>query len=163
MKELPVGIEKMFMSADGYLDLQMYDEAREELQRLPVEYRKHCMYLWMMNRLSSETGDWETAARVSRSLCEMHPDRVDTWVSYAYAVRRHENILSAHTILLQAIERFDEDAIIPYNLACYECQLGNNEKAKKYLKRAISLDNSYRTLALEDEDLETLKEEITHL
>ncbi|GJQ57426.1 MAG: hypothetical protein SCALA701_02270 [Candidatus Scalindua sp.] len=85
---------------------------------------------------------------------------MDSWVAYAYAVRRHEKISNARTILLQAIERFSEEAIIPYNLACYECQLGNIEKAKIYLKRALSLDMNFRVIALEDEDLRTLREEI---
>ena len=157
--ELPIPVKKMIIASDGYLDLKMYAEAREELLLVPRKYRKHSMYLWMMNRLS-DTGDWETAVTASHSLWEAHPDLVATWVAYAYAVRRHENIVTARNILLQAIEQFHEEAIIPYNLACYECTLGNSEKAKRYLKHAFSLDTSFRAIALEDEDLITLRDEI---
>ncbi|MDR4505668.1 MAG: hypothetical protein MRK01_12925 [Candidatus Scalindua sp.] len=160
VEEFPVQIEKMLMAADGYLDLKMYAEARKELQQVPKGYRNNSVYLWLMNRLSVDTEDWEMAVTISRTLWETQPDLVDTWVAYAYAVRRHEKITDARRILLQAIERFSEDAIIPYNLACYECQLGNIEKAKIYLKRAISLDTNFRTIAIKDEDLITLREEI---
>ncbi|KAA3601012.1 MAG: hypothetical protein D8M57_14430 [Candidatus Scalindua sp. AMX11] len=160
IEEYSIKIEKMLMAADGYLDLNMYAEARKELVQVPNVYHNHHLYLWLMNRLSVETEDWEMAVTISRTLCEKRPDIVDSWVAYAYAVRRHEKISNARTILLQAIERFSEEAIIPYNLACYECQLGNIEKAKIYLKRALSLDMNFRVIALEDEDLRTLREEI---
>ncbi len=161
VEEFPVQIEKMLLAADGYLDLKMYAEARKELQQVPKAYRKQCLYLWLMNRLSVDTEDWEMAVKISHTLWELQPDQVDTWVAYAYALRRHEkSITTARTILLQAIERFSEEAIIPYNLACYECQLGNIEKAKTFLKRALSLDMNFRLIALEDEDLITLREEI---
>ncbi|MCP5006806.1 MAG: hypothetical protein GY941_23105 [Planctomycetes bacterium] len=159
--ELPVTTEKMFLAVDGYLDLKMYAEAENELFLIPKSYRKHRLYLWLMNRLSVNTEDWETATTVSRSLWETQPDIVDTWVAYAYAVRRYENIKVARSILLRAIERFSEDAIIPYNLACYECQLGNNDRARLYLKRALSLDTSFRAMAIEDEDLVALRDEIS--
>jgi tetratricopeptide (TPR) repeat protein len=160
IEEYPVQIEKMLMAADGYMDLNMYAEARKELLQIPTVYRNHKLYLWLMNRLSVETEDWEMAVTISRTLCEKQPDLVDSWVAYAYAVRRHEKISNARTILLQAIERFSEEAIIPYNLACYECQLGNIENAKIYLKRALSLDMGFRVIALKDEDLISLREEI---
>lgn len=158
---IPVPIEKMLITADGYLDLKMYAEARNELQQVPKIHHSNSLYLWLMNRLSVDTEDWEMAVTISRTLWEAQPDVVDTWVAYAYAVRRHEKITNARTILLQAVERFSDDAIIPYNLACYECQLGNIEKARIYLKRALSLDTTFRRIALEDEDLITLREEIT--
>jgi hypothetical protein len=47
-------------------------------------------------------------------------------------------------------------AIFHYNLACYECQLGDLEGAKARLKRAFELEQGFRTLALDDEDLRPL-------
>jgi len=45
-------------------------------------------------------------------------------------------------------------AIFHFNLACYECQLGNLEKSKESLHRTFKLEPRYRVSALEDEDLE---------
>lgn len=47
-------------------------------------------------------------------------------------------------------------AVIHYNLACYECQLGELEVAKARLRHAFKLDAHLRTLALDDEDLKPL-------
>ena len=46
--------------------------------------------------------------------------------------------------------------MIPFNLACYDCQLGNLESAKLYLEQAIKLKPGMRTMALDDPDLEPL-------
>jgi hypothetical protein len=52
--------------------------------------------------------------------------------------------------------KFPKEAAIPYNLACYYCQLGEIEKTKHYLKKAFEIDLSWRKAALEDEDLRSL-------
>ena len=52
-------------------------------------------------------------------------------------------------------KRFIE-AAIPYNLACYYCQLEEIETAKRYLKKAFEIDLNWRRAALEDEDLKPL-------
>jgi hypothetical protein len=56
-------------------------------------------------------------------------------------------------ILLEAVERLPSAAIQHYNLACYECLLGDLEVAKGRLTYAIKLEPRYREKALDDEDL----------
>ena len=46
--------------------------------------------------------------------------------------------------------------IFLFNLACYESQLGDIERAKKHLGHAIELRGELRRAALEDEDLRPL-------
>jgi catabolite regulation protein CreA len=50
-------------------------------------------------------------------------------------------------------------AINSYNLACYECQLGNLKDAMQWLEKAIDLagKKDVRVMALDDPDLEPLK------
>ena len=61
---------------------------------------------------------------------------------------------AARLILPEAVERIPAAAIFHYNLACYECQLGEVEVAKARLQHAFKLEPKYRLRALEDEDLE---------
>jgi hypothetical protein len=44
--------------------------------------------------------------------------------------------------------------IIHYNLACYECQVGDLKTAARHLARAIQLSATFELLALEDEELQ---------
>src|SRR4051812_13447381 len=77
-------------------------------------------------------------------------------ISWAYATRRADSIEAARLILLQAAERLPNIAIFHYNLACYECQLGDIETAKERLRRAFEIDPDFRCIAVEDSDLEPL-------
>jgi Tfp pilus assembly protein PilF len=49
-------------------------------------------------------------------------------------------------------------AIFHYNLACYECQLGDIDGAKERLRRTFEIDADFREIALEDADLKPLWE-----
>jgi len=51
-------------------------------------------------------------------------------------------------------------AILHYNLACYECLLGDVEVAKARLRHAFKLEPSFKLKALEDEDLEGVWESL---
>ncbi len=56
-----------------------------------------------------------------------------------------------------------EDATLLYNLACYEALSGRREAALTDLRRAIELDSSFRTLARDDADLDSLRAEVSEL
>ena len=81
-------------------------------------------------------------------------------VAWAYATRRADSIEAAELILLAAVERRRDVAVFHYNLASYECQLGDLEAAKERLQTALRLDSNYRSVALEDEDLRPLWESL---
>ena len=78
--------------------------------------------------------------------------------SWAYATRRADCIEAARRILISAAEQQEGEALFHFNLACYECQLGNLAGAKERLSRAFALNLRYRSLALDDSDLEPLWE-----
>ena len=70
--------------------------------------------------------------------------------------RRAYSIDVAMEILVDAEAKFPTEPAIPYNLACYYCQLGEIENAKRYLRQAFEIDPNWRKAALEDEDLKPL-------
>jgi hypothetical protein len=47
-------------------------------------------------------------------------------------------------------------ALIPYNLACYQCVEGDLMGAKAFLRQAFKMDDKLKQLALEDPDLEPI-------
>jgi len=72
------------------------------------------------------------------------------------ATRRANDLNAARDILVASLSKFPRDAIIYYNLACYDCQLGQIASAKQYLKQAFRIDPNWISQALEDEDLKPL-------
>ena len=74
------------------------------------------------------------------------------------ATRRANDLNAARDILVASLSKFPREAIIYYNLACYDCQLGQIDSAKQYLKQAFRIDPNWRLQALEDEDLKPLRD-----
>jgi tetratricopeptide (TPR) repeat protein len=103
---------------------------------------------------------WELMAVVAGKLVEWNPDQTGHFVDLAYATRRAESIQAAHTILERAAGLHPNDGTIKFNLACYETQMGNLDRAKAHLKRATKLDAKFRLMALDDPDLEPLWESL---
>jgi len=94
---------------------------------------------------------------MEKSATKLPDGRIVQWtISLAYATRRADSIEAAKEILLNAEPKFPKEAIIKYNLACYCCQLGENEKGKNYLKKAFEIDSTWRLQALDNEDLRPL-------
>jgi|SRR5581483_9275576 len=69
---------------------------------------------------------------------------------------------AAADVLLAALARGD-DPLLLYNLACYESLAGRADDAVAHLRRAVSLDASYRALARDDPDLEPVRDRLTSL
>jgi len=146
--------------SDGYMDLRMWDRARAELESIPEAYRDTLEYQRLTMRFALEQQNWPEAMTLGERLCRREPGSAGHWIQLAYAARRARGIEAARSILLRALQQFPEEPIIPFNLACYECQLGHREAAINYLSRAEKLEPLCRAMALEDDDLEPLWPEL---
>ena len=69
---------------------------------------------------------------------------------------RYLDLQTAEKTLLEAQERFPEEATIPFNLACYACQLGRLDEAREKLAKAVGMEPAFKKTALEDEDLKAI-------
>jgi predicted Zn-dependent protease len=87
-------------------------------------------------------------------------------VHRSFALHELRRTREAYDQLLAAAGRFPKEMIIPYNLACYTCQLGDLAAARRWLERALALGGNPRQKllrlesALEDTDLQPLWEEL---
>mgnify|MGYP000023238789 FL=1 len=149
--------------ASGYFDLEMYQEADRELRALPDEEP------WLKKKkvfqvaIRQDLKDWANMRTLSRELRYLYPDEEDWWISDAFATRRSESIEVAREILLDGLAVHYDSAIIRYNLACYACQLGHPGECMDFLKEAVRRDEKYKQMAMEDEDLETVREALKQM
>ena len=76
----------------------------------------------------------------------------------SYALHELKRTAEARDNLLRVVEKFPLSATMRYNLACYECQLGRLEQAKKWLEEAFRLGDAkkMKLAALDDVDLRAL-------
>jgi predicted Zn-dependent protease len=152
------GMERHLNAAIGYLELGMLAESAGELENLPPEDRASSAVLCVRMEIYRSAKKWSLMEVVARELWKRHPDDSAYWINLAWVVRRHESIKAAQIILLEALEKFPNDAMTNYNMGCYACLLGAMEEAKKFVGDAIKLDSKYKLMALDDPDLESLWE-----
>src|SRR6185295_16575357 len=111
----------------------MYEDASAELERIDPLNRATPKVLRVRVAIYHGLKNWKALQVVAAKLIHLDPTNVQWTVSLAYATRRAISIESARNVLLTALTRFPDEAIIPFNLACYFCQLGELETAKEYL------------------------------
>lgn len=148
--------QRHLQAAAGYIELRMYLDANDELERVTAELRHLPQVLVFRLEIYRALEKWELMQTVARRLANGEPENVQWWISWAYATRRADSIDAARLILVNAMELHSAAAVIHYNLACYLCQLGDLEESKATLQRAFELDERFRSKALQDEDLEPL-------
>ena len=154
-----------FLSAAvGWWELGNVTEAKAELDRIAPLLRDHPDVLEVRWLIHAQDKNWEEGFTVAEKLVEVAPERSSGWLHRAYALRRvrRGGLQAASDVLLPAFERFPEEPIIPYNLACYACQLGRLEQARQWLQRAVKVAGKERIkfMALNDDDLALLWVEI---
>ena len=146
-------------AAEGWLALGALDDAAAELRRLTSAGQGHPEVLELRWNLAIRRGQWEAALDLARLVVLASPERPTGWIHQSYALHELKRTDEAWTLLRPMADRFPTDSTIPYNLACYACQLGDLAGAREWIARAIKLGGKreIKAMALEDVDLVPLR------
>ena len=155
-------------AAVGWLELGNAIEALHELDDMRASSMKHPDVLEARWLALARLLRWEAAAKIGRALIAAAPDRSAGWLHHSYALRRAPNggLQAAFNALAPVAGQFPNEAIIPYNLACYTCQMQREtSETMNWLKQAMAAGNRKEILAMamKDPDLEPLRAEIAQL
>jgi predicted Zn-dependent protease len=149
-------------AAEGWLGLGNVSEAEQELTRLTTTVHSHPEVLRVRYHLYAKTKKWSRAAETAEVICGIVPGSPFGWIHLAFALHELRRTREAYNVLIPVVDRFAEEYVIRYNLACYSCQLGELEEARAWLKKAIALagKDTIKEMAGTDPDLQTLRTEI---
>jgi hypothetical protein len=151
--------------AMGYLELGMLVEAEAELEAIQVGDRLTPPVLLARMELHMVRKNWEPLIALAKAVAFADPAQERAWIGWAYALRCLERVGEARAVLLEADRHHGKTCgLLHYNLACYECLLGNLEQAKLRLDWARELGEAdFKKLALEDSDLAPLWDHLARL
>ncbi len=149
--------EKRLTYAAGYLQLDLYKEAREELAALPPEAALTPAALTLKIEISMALAEWDEVIELAPRLIHHDPSTERPWVAWAYALRELQRHTEAQEILLTGRRLIRHPStLVDYNLACYACLLGELEEARSLLEDVFARDQSWREIARNDPDLAPL-------
>lgn len=158
MKPLAWPDAHYLQAAEGWLELGNHLEAFQELECITPQLRAHPDVLKMRWDIYAKAKHWFAAMNVATGLVNMLPGDVSGWIHRSFALHELKRTAEARDLLLPAVTKFPKNATIPYNLACYETQLGNLVEGRAWLEKAFTLDTTkeLKLNFLSDPDLEPL-------
>ena len=162
MSDLSFADIRHLEAAQGWLGLRNWREALAELANIPAELQSHPDVLQVRWAVHAAAKEWESAAEVAQAFRQAKPDSPFGFVHLAYALHEMKRTQEAQDVLLPVLDKFRDEFIIRYNLACYACQLGDGEGAWRWLEKSMSLTDpeEIKRMALNDPDLEPLRSRI---
>jgi predicted Zn-dependent protease len=151
-------------AAEGWFELGSEAEAMHELDNISPAEKNHPLVLDLRFQILAKKKEWDACRDIAEKITKELPDFAGGWLHLAYATRRATggSEQAAFDVLEPAAEKFTDEPTIPYNLACYVCQLGKLAEAREWLKRAFAIGDmkQIKLMALHDADLKPLWEEI---
>ncbi len=155
-------------AVEGWFELGNLHEAMVEWERLSPHARRHPVALELRWRLHAQRGEWDRALEVAEEMVTRAPELRHSWLHRSYAMRRAPGggLEKAWAALRPAADRFPDEELIAYNLACYATQLGRLDEGWEWFLRAMQITGDgrrIRRMALVDEDLQPLWERIRGL
>ncbi len=148
-------------AAQGWLELGDTQSADLELEKLSKSARTHPEVLDTRWFIRAKTEDWADCIEIGKKLTKLAPESAQSWIHHAYALHELKKTREAFAVLSSVADRFPDEPIIPYNLACYSCQLGDPVGARDWLAQVYKLGNAqeWQQKAMEDPDLKPLWDE----
>ena len=147
-------------AAEGWLELGNHLEANEELENITPQVRGHPDVLEIRWQIYAKESKWDAYRDIAATITKLDANRASGWLHLVYATRRAMNggLQPAQEIPCSATEKFPNIPTVFYNLACYDCQLGNLKEAKRWLGKAIYFAGKMDigTMVLDDPDLQQL-------
>jgi tetratricopeptide (TPR) repeat protein len=147
-------------SAEGYIELEMYDDAEVELEQVGSSCSELDVVLALWLCVYAGRQQWESMQSLAEEMAERDPTNIQFALCWATATRKMQSIEAAKQILLQALQMHPDNPALHYNLSCYESSLRHFNQARRHLARAIQLDPRFKQIAQIDRDLMPLWQEI---
>ena|SRR5882724_10638609 len=146
------------LAAQGWLELGNLPEAAHELEQINTAWQEHPEVLEIRWQIHARSKSWDECVRVAAAMIRANPTSAVGWIHRSYALHELQRTAEARDGLLSVVKLFPDELTILYNLACYECTLGNLPKAREWLEKIFSTTqgDEWRATALEDLDLKPL-------
>ncbi len=147
------------------MDLGDYTAAFDELDDIDTPLRAHPDVMKLRWEIYNKADKHGSAFVVAEGLTRLLPNDPQPFIWRAHSVRHKEggSLHRAMEMLLEVANNFPEEPTFPFNLACYNSQLGNMDSAKAWLHISFEVAERngtglrWKSLAMDEPDLAPLR------
>jgi thioredoxin-like negative regulator of GroEL len=152
-------------AAEGWLELGNHLEADAELDNITASLRAHPDVLEMRWKVYAKAKKWEMCLTIAETLADVVPRRPTSWLLLAATLKSMNELEDAYETLVEVVDELPDNAAIPFQLACYACDLGDLEEALRWVEETFKRDDSKQMKldALKQPELEPLWKNIGDL
>jgi tetratricopeptide (TPR) repeat protein len=135
----PDSITRHLQATQGWLELGDWQSAFDELEQLEPEDRGRLPVLVLRWNIYSAAGLWDYAVEIARAIRDGAPDESTGYWMLSYALHELKRTREAYENHAAVQDKFPQESIILYNLACYLAQLGRLVEARSTCTRQSAL------------------------
>jgi predicted Zn-dependent protease len=151
------------VAAQGYVELDLHDEARRELLPLPPDQQNRVDVIEIRVLCHMHEQQWTEALKLSQKLCRLQPDEPGGFIHAAFCLHELGRTEEALDLLSRGPSSLRTKPVYYYNLGCYLARLGQEEKALQLLKQSFEMDGDLRRDARRDPDLHNLRQQLENI
>jgi tetratricopeptide (TPR) repeat protein len=153
-----MSLERSLLAAQGYIELDMPDEALRELDSIPQPDQSREEVLQMRLFVFMRSRHWDDAIAICSRIRRESPDCTTGYIHGAFCLHEMGRTLEAKQLLLTGPACLLREPTYHYNLGCYDAVLGNLDEASHHLETSFQMDRKFREIAKYDPDLQAVKD-----
>ncbi len=157
--KLPKSMSRLALEVDGWLELGCPEYALTRMRPLLDTPGARPVGLMLRVRALIELSRFAEALRGLDELRTFEHDAEWLDVQEAWCQKRLGDLRAAADCMERLVRRQPRSAIGHYNLGCYLALLGERERAIEQVTIACGLDESFRSHARSEHDLDTLRDD----
>lgn len=149
--------DKLISAAEGYLMLEMSQQALESLQSIRDPEAAPFAINLLKGLALRQMGEHASAAVALETAQGERPDHLPLLLALAWCYKRTDHLDQAIHTMEHAYHVAPTEPVVLYNLACYWALSGQKPQALSWLGRALRLDQDLRKLIPEESDFDKLR------
>lgn len=157
MIPVPSALQRLADEIDGWLDLRCPERALDLLGPLLGDPEGRAAGLTMRVRAYVRQGRYADALIDINELKQAYPDLEWVELTEAWCRKRTGDLSGAVRCMERLLRRHPRSGIAHFNLGCYLALSGQVERAIDELSVACGIDEQFRTLARDEQDLDGLR------
>lgn len=149
-----------FNAAQGWLGLNNPGDAQAELDKISQASQAHLAVMELRWQVHAKANRWQEAIETARAITAIFPTAAFGWIHLSYALHELKRTAEAYNSLFNVVDKFPNEWLMRYNMACYAVQLGQLKEGKEWLNYAYKVGdkNEIDELVATDLDLEPLRQ-----
>lgn len=113
------------------------EEALKFVEKAVSKEPENSEFLYIYAELLDKLGKTEEAKKVFKKVIEIDPDNIEAWLDYSNILFKKDSPKAAAKLLNKALSFHSDDEDLQYRLIAYQISVGETDKARENLKKAL--------------------------